>query len=93
MTLTKWQRLRLWPQFRKKARQFNREGYQTVRAEDIATYFEAFGWKRQTPDTMKDKKQAVSTLTPNRYFDYEQIEATSFNVPELDEMDWDKLLK
>ncbi|MCI5774921.1 MAG: post-transcriptional regulator [Aerococcus sp.] len=93
MTLTKWQRLALWPDFAKKARQFQREGYSAISAKDIATYFEAFGWKHGVPETLKDRKQAIVHLTPNRYFDYEQIEATSFNVPDLEDIDWDKLLK
>ncbi|MDO4680095.1 MAG: post-transcriptional regulator [Aerococcus sp.] len=93
MTLTKWQTLLLWPTFHEKAKSFHQAGYEAIQWQEIKAYFEKFKWKHRTPESMRQMRQSIQALTVNQYFDYKQLEASALDVPKLEDIDWDKLLK
>ncbi|MDO4670491.1 MAG: post-transcriptional regulator [Aerococcus sp.] len=93
MTLTRWQTVRLWRAFRKKAKAFEKAGYDNICWSDIKHYFESFKWKRKMPASIALMRQEIEALSVNQYFDYKQLEASALAVPKLEDMNWDELLK
>lgn len=72
-------------------KKFVKLGYSKVSSKDLWSYLTRFRWKHACPSSYRARILDMKQVTPNDYFTYESLNATIYNVPNLDEMDLDDL--
>lgn len=55
------------------------DGYQEVTEQDMWDFLVNFRWKRERPDSIQGMKEDIKNITPNDYFDYQQLKAVTKN--------------
>lgn len=73
---------------KKKAHELQRLGYSTVNEQSLWEYVLNYYWKRNYPEKISEKKQQISNITANDFFDYLQIKA---QVEETKSFDWSQI--
>lgn len=72
-------------------RQFQAQGYKEVSTGQLREYVEQFLWRRQKPDTFKQQKEMILSVTPNQLFDYETLKIKKDNSLKWQDIDFGQL--
>ncbi|WP_164709446.1 post-transcriptional regulator [Enterococcus mediterraneensis] len=68
------EKIYLYHAFYQKLKQFKKAGYQTVTKAELMAYCQNYLWRRKNAETLKQQKQTLSKITPNDFFDYQQLQ-------------------
>ncbi len=71
-----------------KQKEFFDKGYHGVAIQDIWDYLYLHLWKKEKPKKNSAKKQQITEMTENDFFDYQQICA---QVKENETFNWKKI--
>lgn len=72
-------------------RQFKKQGYANVTTNELREFVQSFLWKRHMPNTWKQQKESILSITPNLYFDYKAMMIQKQPTIPLSEIDFTKL--
>ena len=84
----KWYLYQIQREIRKKCKDFHRQGYKSIFADDLYSYLQHFRWKHKQNWTLKQKKEDVHKVTVNDFFDYQQVESQK---KAIEEFDWNQM--
>lgn len=65
----------LHPIIKERVTTFCAAGYQEVTVEELWQYVLEYRWKKRCPQTLQAMKIDLRQITPNNFFDYQQIKA------------------
>ncbi|WP_314064656.1 post-transcriptional regulator [uncultured Vagococcus sp.] len=75
-----------------KCREFHENGYPSVQELDMWEYLITYRWVRNDDLALSEKKQDVSNVTFNDFFDFQRIKAQTRDVKRFDWNDIQDLL-
>mgnify|MGYP002738316957 CR=1 FL=1 len=62
-------------------------GYQDISEKDMWDFLLHYRWKKKKPETIKEMKTDIKKITPNDFFDYQQVKAmTRKEFPDLNQL-------
>ncbi|WP_041363472.1 post-transcriptional regulator [Melissococcus plutonius] len=90
--MTWLQRLYLKRELREKCQSFHRLGYVAVDEKELWNYLATYRWKHHPISSLKARKEDISQIKPNDFFDYEQLIAQTTNFSFQNRQDIEDLL-